>query len=110
MLPLPLKIGMVHFLTTFPREAAIWLAALGVLAVVETDAHFSLCPLQKLGFAFCPGCGLGRSVSLLFRGEWSASFQMHPLGLFAVIALSFRTYQLIHQFIRDYGKRHRCTS
>ncbi|MEJ2584526.1 MAG: DUF2752 domain-containing protein [Robiginitalea sp.] len=34
----------------------------------------------------CPGCGLQRSVALLLRGEFQASFLMYP-GLFPMMAL-----------------------
>jgi Protein of unknown function (DUF2752) len=44
----------------------------------------------------CPGCGLTRSVILLARGQWRASWQRHRLGgLFGlVIALSI-PYRLL---------------
>ncbi|MBL6447265.1 DUF2752 domain-containing protein [Fulvivirga sp. 29W222] len=70
--------------------------ALIALACLPTDspAHFSLCPLNNLGFDFCPGCGLGRSISHAFHGQFTASFDSHPLGLFAIIILSYRIISL----------------
>ncbi|MEX1241174.1 MAG: DUF2752 domain-containing protein [Cyclobacteriaceae bacterium] len=88
-----------------PFEAICWFGALALLGFSDTTAHhFSLCPLKNAGFAFCPGCGLGRSVTLLFHGDIAASFEMHPLGIFAVIVLSFRIVDLTRQYLQYYGK------
>ena len=90
-----------------PPEAVVWLAGLVLLFFMDTDSsHISLCPLRNAGFDFCPGCGLGRSVSLLFHGEVSASLQAHPLGIFAVVILSFRIGNLTKQYIQNYGKNY----
>src|SRR5688572_10139926 len=77
-----------------PWEAIIWLSGLVALAIFkpENDAHFTLCPLNNLGFDFCPGSGLGRSISFFFHGEVYQSLKTHPLGIFAVTVLSFRTF------------------
>lgn len=91
-------------LKRIPFEALIWVAGLSALAIWSGDAHFSLCPLKNAGLGFCPGCGLGRSISLLFHGQVQASLQSHPLGIFAVIILSFRIVNLTKQYIRNYGK------
>ena len=87
-----------------PFEALIWVAALSALAMSTNEAHFTICPLKNAGVDFCPGCGLGRSISLFFHGEILASLQSHPLGIFAVIILSFRVVNLTKQYIRNYGK------
>lgn len=47
---------------------------------------------QVLGID-CPGCGLQRSVVLLIKGEFAASFQMYPallpmMALFGFLALN----------------------
>ncbi|MGC1241419.1 MAG: DUF2752 domain-containing protein [Chryseosolibacter sp.] len=92
-------------LKRIPVEAICWLAGLVVLAASDTAAsHFSLCPLKNAGLGFCPGCGLGRSVTLLFHGDILRSFQTHPLGVFAVIVLSYRIAQLTKQYFQHYGK------
>lgn len=93
-------------LKRFPLEALIWITGLLVLAVADLDAlqHVSVCPLKQAGITFCPGCGLGRSVSLLFQGNVSQSLQAHPLGIFAVIILSFRILNLTKQYLKHYGK------
>jgi hypothetical protein len=90
----------------FPLEALAWIVGLLALLFLDpsTESHFTICPLANLGFEFCPGCGLGRSIALLYRGEFLQSFQSHPLGLFAVIILSYRIFQLIKQHIQSHGK------
>ncbi|MFD1628902.1 DUF2752 domain-containing protein [Pseudopedobacter beijingensis] len=55
-----------------------------------TEEHISLCPIHQLGFSFCPGCGLGRSIHYLMHGQWSLSWKMHPLGFFAFFVIISR--------------------
>ncbi|WP_332911961.1 DUF2752 domain-containing protein [Algoriphagus boritolerans] len=43
----------------------------------HAESHLSLCPLNQLGFEWCPGCGLGRSMNLLAHGDFQASWSMH---------------------------------
>lgn len=83
-----------------PLEAVVWLAGLVVMALLPPgeQSHFSLCPLKNLGFGFCPGCGLGHSISYLFHGHLVLSLSAHPLGIFAVIVLSFRILQLTKHY------------
>jgi hypothetical protein len=96
-----------HFIVFYPQEAFIWIIGLIALAVyVPGDGHFTLCPVSRLGFHFCPGCGLGRSISFFFHGEIVQSFTTHPLGIFAVIVLSFRIYTLTTLYIRYYGQNY----
>lgn len=88
----------------FPFEALIWLTGLVLLASVPPEAaHFSICPIANLGFDFCPGCGLGRSVSLLFHGRLAESFSAHPFGIFAVIVLTYRIFNLTRGYLKQYG-------
>ncbi len=98
---------MVRQLLKIPFEAYIWLVALAVLAVIDpSHEHISICPLDALGFSFCPGCGLGRSISYLFAGDISASFESHPLGIFALVILLFRILQLIKNNYQSYGSNY----
>ena len=78
-------------------ELTFWISALTLLAVMrpDTDAHYSFCIFKMLGFNFCPGCGLGHSISYLFHGNLRASFSSHPLGIFAVIIIVSRIYTLL---------------
>lgn len=67
-------------------------------AMDPAGAHlFSLCPLDALGFNFCPGCGLGHAVAHLARGEIVASLHAHPLGGPAVLVLTHRIARLVRR-------------
>jgi hypothetical protein len=91
----------------FPWEAAIWLCGLCALAWSDPgDRHFSICPLAMAGLEWCPGCGLGTSISYLFRGEVKQSLATHPLGFFALIVLSYRILTLTKNYIKFHGTRH----
>jgi hypothetical protein len=77
-------------------ELAFWVAALIALAIANpTDqSHFSLCPLKLMGITWCPGCGLGHSISFLFHGDIKNSFHSHWLGIPALGIILFRIYTL----------------
>ncbi len=80
----------------FPFESLVWLSALLVLFWFEpVNNHVVLCPVQLLGFDFCPGCGLGRAVALALNGHFNQSLATHPLGIFAIIVLLYRSIQLL---------------
>jgi len=88
-----------------PWEAVVWMLALIALALyTPAENHLTLCPLANLGFDFCPGCGLGRSISFLLHGNIKRSFEAHPLGIFAVIVLSFRSAKLVTLYLKLYGQ------
>lgn len=57
----------------------------------------SFCPVDRLGFDFCPGCGLGNSIALAARGHLSASLQSHPLGFFAIAIILGRISSIFHR-------------
>ncbi len=89
------KTGMRYFLFRY-FELSVWIIALVSMAVMEPhNDHASLCPLKTAGLSFCPGCGLGHSISYLVRGEFTASFHAHPLGWFAVAVILWRIITLI---------------
>ncbi len=93
-----LHIAKIFF--TRSIEAFVWIAALVFLAFQNPGLHhYSLCPLDNLGLYFCPGCGLGRSISAFFQGKFMTSFEMHPLGFFAVIVLSLRIVAVFRRAI-----------
>jgi len=81
-------------------EAMFWIAGLVLVAWPDPASApgITLCPLAHLGdllgFAFCPGCGLGRSVAWLVRGDLSASLATHPLGIPAVVILGSHAVRL----------------
>ncbi|EIM76282.1 hypothetical protein A3SI_10714 [Nitritalea halalkaliphila LW7] len=83
-------------------EIGFWVLALIGIACIDPsgEAHTSLCPLALTGLDFCPGCGLGRSMHLLARGEVAASWAMHPLAGFAYVAIVFRFVTLIRFYLK----------
>lgn len=87
-------------------EALIWITGLIYLASFSPldKAHFTICPLTNAGFEYCPGCGLGHSITQLFNGQLIQSFQTHPLGFFALIVIIFRIFTLIKNNITNYKK------
>lgn len=81
-----------------PIELICWMTALAALYFVNLgNQHFTLCPLGSIGFDWCPGCGLGRSISLLMHGDFKASIAMHGLGIPAFLVLIHRIYVLTNQ-------------
>jgi hypothetical protein len=95
---------VIRFLKKFPLEMYLWLVALLFLFSIEpSEGAFTFCPFHHLGLDFCPGCGLGRSISYLLHGDIRNSFEMHPLGVFAVLMLVYRILQLIKNNYKAYG-------
>lgn len=71
---------------SFPAVAAAAWAGAAALAVLHSrglavPSDFSLCPARLLTGHRCPGCGMGHAVVSAMRGDFSASFAHHPLGL-----------------------------
>lgn len=91
----------------FNPELFIWCLALVGIAFIPLDAadHFTLCPLDNLGFHWCPGCGLGRSMKHFMVGEWKASWELHPLGGFGLLVIIMRIVEIIKNIktIKNYG-------
>lgn len=89
-----------------PLELIFWCFALISLWQLDPNgAHYSLCPLYHLGVDWCPGCGLGRSMSLLMKGELWASWKLHPLGGFALAVIIYRIFEILKhlQTKHNYG-------
>lgn len=84
-------------LFNIPLEAVIWIVGLSAMALMTPEGNhlLTLCPLDALGFSFCPGCGLGHAVAYLARGQLEASFQAHPLGIPAVVILVHHVGRLL---------------
>lgn len=106
---------MNHARQIFRRyfELSAWVTALLLLALMDpaTDTHYSFCVFKFIGIKFCPGCGLGHSISYLFHGNLRASFSAHPLGVFALAVILFRIYKLYllhilnHAQTNNYGQQ-----
>ena len=101
--------------TKRPIELIIWSAALLMLGISYPNkvSHFTLCPIENLGFTWCPGCGLGRSISYLLHGEIKLAVDQHWFCIPAFGILIFRIVQLLNKFHLNllstnkfnYGKR-----
>jgi hypothetical protein len=92
------QISLKHFALWLwqKKEALIWIGALIFLALSNPAVHhYTLCPLDNLGFSYCPGCGLGRSVGYFFRLDFESSFYSHPLGIPAVLLLFYRSVKVL---------------
>jgi hypothetical protein len=78
-------------------EVLFWLAAFFYLSVINPyqPKHLEFCLFSLVGIDNCPGCGLGKSISMIFHGDIIGSFQSHPLGIPALILIIRRIYQLI---------------
>jgi hypothetical protein len=78
-------------------EACAWMLALLAPVFIDpvADHHFSLCFFKNIGLSWCPGCGLGHSLAFLYRGDFAASFQAHPLGIATIAILAHRIYILL---------------
>lgn len=80
-------------------EAIMWIFALVYLMFInpyELD-HFSFCVFNLIGIDFCPGCGIGRSISLIYHGDILGSLKMHPLGIFALTVIFYRIVTLLQR-------------
>ncbi len=58
----------------------------------------SFCLLDAFGI-FCPGEGLGRSISFIFRGMWMEAWAIHPAGFFAIPIISGRVFYILNNRI-----------
>ena len=82
-------------------ELLFWTAALIIPAFIDpASPHFSFCLFKHLGLDFCPGCGLGRSMAFLYRGEIIQSFICNPLGMAAIAILPVRIITLFNKMIK----------
>ncbi len=80
-------------------ELIAWIIALFVPFFINPWAsdHFSICFFKWIGIDWCPGCGLGKSMAFLYRGEWRLSFQSHWLGAVATLLLAYRVFNLLRK-------------
>lgn len=96
-----MKSNILHKILQAKRkyfEAVIWIIALVLLAFTPIEGeHYSLCVFNNLGIGFCPGCGLGHSITHLFLGNIVASFTAHPFGIPAVAILCYRIFSIFKQ-------------
>jgi len=89
-------------------ELSAWITALVALALMnpELNTHYSLCFFKFIGIKFCPGCGLGHSISFLLHGDLASSLSAHPLGIFALPVILFRIYKLSIFHLFSHSQKH----
>lgn len=82
-----------------PAEAWVWILGLvGVAVLAPTlENTVTFCIPNMLGVDWCPGCGLGRSIAHLARGDVQASFSAHPFAIPAVAILTTHIFHLIRK-------------
>ncbi len=87
----------IKYLRKLDLEALFWLSALVYLTYINpyTPKHLDMCLFSIVGIDNCPGCGLGKSISMVFHGDFAGSFNSHPLGIPALLLIIKRIYQLI---------------
>jgi hypothetical protein len=88
-------------------EAVAWIFGLVYLLFInpyETQT-FTLCPFHNLGIGFCPGCGLGRSISFFYHGDILHSIKTHPLGIIAFVIIFARIIKLSKKTFNNYHKK-----
>ncbi len=77
-------------------ELFFWIIVLIYLASINPNvSHFSFCLFKQLGISWCPGCGIGRSISHLLHGDIIKSINNHIFGTFALLIIVYRILQLI---------------
>jgi Protein of unknown function (DUF2752) len=86
----------MQFLKKFPLELIIWIGSLSFLGSIDPYAkQMSICVFNWIGLSWCPGCGLGHSISFLLHGEFFQSWNAHVLGGFGLMVLMHRILQLL---------------
>ncbi len=82
-------------------ELLVWVSAFIYLGIFDpyTKSEFTFCLFSRLGFHYCPGCGLGRAVSFLLHGDLQRSLQTHILAIPATIILLYRVISLLKQLV-----------
>ncbi|WP_445666138.1 DUF2752 domain-containing protein [Fodinibius sp. AD559] len=100
-----IKESIAHFYRNYFEIAAF---SMGLLLMGLMDPYTTsgpgLCLLENLSFPYCPGDGLGHSISFIFRGEFDNALEANILGPFALIVLSGRIFYLFSQNYLNYNK------
>lgn len=88
-------------------EGVMWLIGLAYLFFINPyeAQKFTLCPFHNLGIEFCPGCGLGRSISFIYHFDFINSFHTHPLGIIALVLIINRIIILFKRTNNNINKK-----
>jgi hypothetical protein len=87
-------------------EAVLWLIGLIYLLIINPYQvqSFTFCPFHNIGITFCPGCGLGRSISFIYHGDLINSFKTHPLGIAGFVIILIRVIKLSIKMNHNFHK------
>ena len=88
-------------------ELICWILAIVILYFsTMKNGEISFCVFKWIGFAVCPGCGLGHAIHAALHLHFAESFQYHPLGIPAVIII----FNRIKQLLRNQKHQHEAKS
>ncbi|MCX2680285.1 DUF2752 domain-containing protein [Galbibacter sp. EGI 63066] len=66
--------------------------------LANTEDYMLPCLNKKLFGVECLGCGLQRSVALLFQGDFTAAFKMYPAVYTLILLTLFLLFNLFVKF------------
>ena len=93
------ELYMIKLIRTYIHNHLEWMVftiGLIALALMSPDTtEPTLCLLDRFGIAWCPGDGLGHSISYTFRGDFISALEANFVGPFAVLILVLRIIYLI---------------
>lgn len=78
-------------------EVLAFSAGLLLLALMNPEGNHSIsfCLFDLIGIPYCPGEGLGHSISYFFRGHISSSLEANLLGPLAIFIIGRRIFHLL---------------
>ncbi len=77
-------------------EPVIWITALVLLFLMDTPrTGTSFCLFKAIGFAHCPGCGIGHAIHDALHLRFAESFHEHILGIPAVAILLYTSIKSV---------------
>ncbi len=87
----------VRFIVRRYNEAIFWSFAFVLIFFFVDPAagQSSLCLFHRLGWENCFGCGLARSMHRALHGDFASSWQLHKMGIPAVLILGGRIVSLV---------------
>lgn len=92
----------MKFFKALPLELLMWVGALLYLFFIDPHAeHTTICLFKIMGFTWCPGCGIGHSISYFMHGEMVNSFHAHWFGSIALFVLLHRVVVLSKDYYQN---------
>ena len=90
--------GIKHIFNNY-FEIIAFSAGLLALALMDPNTAIgeSLCLFDRVGIAFCPGEGLGHSISYTFRGEIHNAMEANVLGPLSISVIGYRIGYLLYR-------------